>query len=1160
MAERNQLKVADQVDHAADDPFEELTRIMGFDPRRPDPAPTARNTGPRPVETSVEDDFGIDLEKELMGEFQGDDRPAAAEAQAAAMIPDEPGLDGYFDAAISADDTEAGGPDHRRTQSESWQASAAAPVAPGIGGELADFDFAPEDLAEEAAAREIAEVEAEPEAFDIDTDGLAKEFAQALEEDADTAQELVLGASDLTRHLTPSGAQAAGDEFEEDFQGLDLADGETGVPGSDHGDVETDVALDLDPSELDGELARPEAARAPDDEAGYSDELEAASSDPGDQWDRPAARQIADDDPEDDFPEIDLAIGDLSEDLSQPQAGGPGDGLFDQEQGALAEADWPAQPFQSDLPDQPGGAAASEVDLAAQESGGSGISGEHTDYAVDSGEDDEGKQLVVGQSSLSENDGVDPAIDLVATDEAESYAAEHDASATDAADDAAGVPAGDESSADGDFSEPPDDETFVADGQDDLPSAAAAGSPSAAAEFSLEDELNALLGNIKAAGIASATAAAAPPHVPARSLAEFAPAPAESAEDLPDFDADFEQALADGLDSVEGPTDAPTDPAWTSGDPLDALEAIAASYAPQNPASWGRANAGLPQGAAGIAQSGPVVQSDEVDFTGGVFGEPPEIETVEVADRPVALADDLDIPDLDYREAVPPAAAYDDLDAEFANLLNDMNLGEPAQAQAAAQVSAFHVEEQPYADEEQPYADFDYAPEAAASPEAPLPRTAYDDGDAGQFGLDADHLPGSLPLDEGFDPDDAFDEAPEVVTRAVPQRQRRGLLFGGIVGAVALAGGVGAFALSFGGSGSDMPALVKADSSPVKVKPENPGGTTVPNQDSAVYETVAGAARPGQPQQERLVTTAEEPIDVSPPLRDETEDMAGLAAPDEETTAEAQPKGEDRIAQILQESEGLDPNPAVAAVAPRKVRTMIVRPDGTLVPREEPALAEELAVAAAQATEAAAAPAEGEVGPMAAAMADDETGSVPPADAAAAVQAPTDSPDGAANTIETAAVVPNDASVATVDSPDAADPAGTEEAQTEPSSGSPVMPDIAPIAPQRPAQQPIDVVGEVTPDKVAAVAPSPAPAAGNATAWSVQIASQPTEAAARSSYEDLAGRYGSVLSGREVSIVKAEIAGKGTFWRVRVPADSRNDAIRLCESYKDAGGNCFVSR
>ncbi len=117
------------------------------------------------------------------------------------------------------------------------------------------------------------------------------------------------------------------------------------------------------------------------------------------------------------------------------------------------------------------------------------------------------------------------------------------------------------------------------------------------------------------------------------------------------------------------------------------------------------------------------------------------------------------------------------------------------------------------------------------------------------------------------------------------------------------------------------------------------------------------------------------------------------------------------------------------------------------------------------------------------------------------------------------------------------------------------MPDTAPIAPLRPADQPIDVVGEVKPDRVAA-ATTAAPD-GN---WAMQIASQPSEAAAQSSYQDLARRYGSVLQGKEVNIVKAEISGKGTFWRVRVPAATRNEAISLCENYKAAGGNCFVSR
>jgi hypothetical protein len=76
----------------------------------------------------------------------------------------------------------------------------------------------------------------------------------------------------------------------------------------------------------------------------------------------------------------------------------------------------------------------------------------------------------------------------------------------------------------------------------------------------------------------------------------------------------------------------------------------------------------------------------------------------------------------------------------------------------------------------------------------------------------------------------------------------------------------------------------------------------------------------------------------------------------------------------------------------------------------------------------------------------------------------------------------------------------------------------------------------------------------------VQIASQPSVEAAQSTYQDLARRYAGVLQGRSVNIVKAEVAGKGTFYRVRVASQSRADAISLCESYKAAGGNCFVSK
>ncbi len=76
----------------------------------------------------------------------------------------------------------------------------------------------------------------------------------------------------------------------------------------------------------------------------------------------------------------------------------------------------------------------------------------------------------------------------------------------------------------------------------------------------------------------------------------------------------------------------------------------------------------------------------------------------------------------------------------------------------------------------------------------------------------------------------------------------------------------------------------------------------------------------------------------------------------------------------------------------------------------------------------------------------------------------------------------------------------------------------------------------------------------------VQIASQPSESAARESLDNMTRRFGQIIGGRGMGIQSAEIAGKGTFYRVRVATSTRSEAISLCESLKSAGGSCFVTR
>jgi hypothetical protein len=203
---------------------------------------------------------------------------------------------------------------------------------------------------------------------------------------------------------------------------------------------------------------------------------------------------------------------------------------------------------------------------------------------------------------------------------------------------------------------------------------------------------------------------------------------------------------------------------------------------------------------------------------------------------------------------------------------------------------------------------------------------------------------------------------------------------------------------------------------------------------------------------------------------------------------------------------------------------MMVKPDGSLVPREDPAPAAPQ-VAATEPTD----PAPQHVAPTGKSDAQ-PTGTVAPA------------ADQAAEAGDDQAAKP-------------AKPAAAPKAEAKAQSTN--TPSKVPVAPPRPSDQPVDIVGEVKPDQVASIDPSASAGGGS---WSMQIASQPTVESAQSTYQDLQRRYGSVLSGRTANIVKAEIAGKGTFYRVRVPAQSRNDAINLCTSYKAAGGNCFVSR
>lgn len=448
----------------------------------------------------------------------------------------------------------------------------------------------------------------------------------------------------------------------------------------------------------------------------------------------------------------------------------------------------------------------------------------------------------------------------------------------------------------------------------------------------------------------------------------------------------------------------------------------------------------------------------------------PEIETVEIAEAVQPVADDLDIPDIAYeQDDTASAPVFDDFEADFADVFGELGRDEAVAPMESTPAAAALPDFQPYMLDDAQWQSAQAFPEADADYESDLERAI---------------------ADSSYDED-----------AARPASRRRGILVAAAVAGVALLGGLGVFGMSMFGGGSDTPAFVRADPDPIKVRPENPGGTTVPNQDSEVYQRVSGGASDTAPAQERLISSTESPVDVTarePEIPEvvpgvDEEDLAGLV------------KSEDRIEP---ETPSASMAEETAVVTPRRVRTMIVRPDGTMVPREEiePAVVAEPLAAAAPIETAA------------------------PAEAAEAIEAD-DGP--VVETPQTVAVVPTRR----------VEPQAAAPAATRPAAPAPAPQAAAP----RPAAAPVS-------------APVAAAPAGAVSEWSMQIASQPTAESAQSAYQDLARRYGGVLEGRGVAIVRADIEGRGTYYRVRIPASSRDEAIQLCTRYKAAGGSCFVSR
>ncbi|WP_208541245.1 MULTISPECIES: SPOR domain-containing protein [Bartonella] len=82
----------------------------------------------------------------------------------------------------------------------------------------------------------------------------------------------------------------------------------------------------------------------------------------------------------------------------------------------------------------------------------------------------------------------------------------------------------------------------------------------------------------------------------------------------------------------------------------------------------------------------------------------------------------------------------------------------------------------------------------------------------------------------------------------------------------------------------------------------------------------------------------------------------------------------------------------------------------------------------------------------------------------------------------------------------------------------------------------------------------------NSENYYVQLASHPTYELAENSLRKLKSKFRYLIGERPFNIQSTSIPEKGTYYRVRIQTQNRNEAINLCENIKISGGNCFVTR
>ncbi len=386
----------------------------------------------------------------------------------------------------------------------------------------------------------------------------------------------------------------------------------------------------------------------------------------------------------------------------------------------------------------------------------------------------------------------------------------------------------------------------------------------------------------------------------------------------------------------------------------------------------------------------------------------------------------------------------------------------------------------------------DYAPEANYMAEAPQAAYAPQAGYAPQggfyaqppaepeydpfVGAPADPAAAQGQYNEPWLPEDHYAPPPADFGYDEPKSSRRRVyVTAGIL--LLIAGGIGGAFTLRSMSGPKEAPVIKALAGPTKVEPENPGGPIETNTSATVLSKGGESVT-----DTKVVNREEQPVDLSQaPLRQQR--LVGAGAP---ATA-----------------------PNNGFPEPRRVKTVSVRPDGSIIEGSE-----------------------------------SDKPVVPTPAPPAAQPAPLARPSLMSLTPTTnkpaaPAVVP----AAPVADPKAATPKTVTRGAATPQASAPEEPRRilpASVAASKPA----------TPTAIAAVATS--------GTFAVQLSGSPSEAEAKTAASTLQAKYAGALGGHRPSVMKGDVGGR-TVYRVRVNVADRTEAISICERIKASGGTCFIA-